>query len=139
MSNGIVITPVVLTYEHVDAAGSGPGDIPSNIEAGTYFSAPFDVQDVDTAVYLTTDPELNFTAAARVEMLGGGLAGEGGWISTGAFTATVYGQERTVTHVLLLRRTGPAGLVWSTGMLFEGGCAVTSGPEAAEVLARLRG
>jgi len=124
---GIVLQPTALSYDRVIAAGSLPTDIPANIQAGNTFSAPF-IVNFENQAFLTTDAEQNFSVQEQVNLVGVKFRQLAGWTSARPFTATVYGQPRTVERVTLVRATdGDGASILSSRMRFEGGCVVGSG------------
>ncbi|HEX6040657.1 hypothetical protein [Longimicrobium sp.] len=126
----IALQPTVLTYDTVIATGSGPADIPTNIQAGTTFSAPF-IVNLDNQAFLTTNPEQNFVAQEQVQLVGTRLTG---WASVLPFTATVYGQPRVVERVILGLAGNPGSEPALTSrMQFQGGCIVGTGPVAGQL------
>jgi hypothetical protein len=127
---GIVLQPTVLTYDTVIATGSGPTDIPTNVQAGNTFSAPFVVNAANQA-FLTTGPQQNFVAQEQVELIGARLTG---WTSLLPFTATVYGLPRVVERVILGLAANSGGEpTLSSRMEFQGGCIVGTGPLAEQL------
>ena len=125
-----VVQPAVLAYDRVIATGSGPADIPTNVQAGNTFSAPFIVNEENQA-FLTTDPEQNFVAQEQVQLVGTRLTG---WASLLPFTAMVYGLPRVVERVILGLAADAGGeSAYSSRMQFQGGCIVGTGALADQL------
>ncbi|HWP44392.1 MAG TPA: hypothetical protein VNO14_14195 [Blastocatellia bacterium] len=119
------------------------GNVATQIQQGNTFSVPFDMTKAPHApgqnglVFLKTDPESNFQAAAPLQLSNEGLSDKIGFMSVGSVKATVFGQPETVTRLFLVGTPKGDVFTWQAG-IFVGNCIVTNGEVAEEVLAKAK-
>lgn len=119
------------------------GNVATQIQQGNTFSVAFDMTKAphapgqDGLVFLKTDPESNFQAAARLQLSNEGLSDKIGFMSIGSVKATVFGQPETVTRLFLVGTPDGDVFTWMTG-IFVGNCIVTNGEVDQEMLARIK-
>jgi hypothetical protein len=142
MSNGTNL-PAKLVLSLTTLAKPCSGNVGKQIQQGNTFSVPFDLSQVkyqngdwNGYVYVTTDAENNFQAGSQIQLSAEGLAGKIAFISSAPGTASVYGQNETVSLVYIVGTASGNGFTWETGMVV-GGCVVTSGTNSDEVAAKL--
>jgi hypothetical protein len=142
MSNGTNL-PAKLVLDFTTLYKPCSGNVGSQIQQGNTFSVPFDLSQVthhDGAwngyVFVTTDAENNFQAAARIQLSAEGLAGKVAFMSTAPGQATVYGQGETISLVSIVGTPSGTNFTWSAAIIV-GGCAVINGANVDEVAAKL--
>ena len=141
MSDQIVLTTTVLTYDTLRREAGCPPAVIAALLSGDPFSAQFDIREMGEALYLTTEPELNFTSSSRVELVRDGtVLDRSVFISAPVpFTATVYGSEQAIRRVHVTVIQNEDGMKFNTAMVFEGGGVVSNGGDVDDILARIGG
>lgn len=91
----------------------------------------------DGLVFLKTDKESNFQAAARLQLSNMGLSDVIGFMSIGSVQATVFGQPGTIKRLFLVGTPKGDVFTWSTG-IFVGDCIVSNGAVSKEMVAKLK-
>lgn len=143
MSSNVGNLPAKLVLDFTTLYQPCSGNVGTQIQQGNTFSVPFDLSQVkyqsgnwNGLVFVMTDAENNFQAGSQIKMAAEGLAGKVAFFSTTQTTATVFGQQETVTKVFIIGTPSGDSFTWQAGIVV-GGCAVLNGDAGDEVAAKL--